>query len=75
MTISTIAAASSGQTPDQALTQVQRKEAVVRLLKSFAGGDPGALSIVNANRYTQRNLRLEDGLEGINKRLASPRKV
>jgi predicted SnoaL-like aldol condensation-catalyzing enzyme len=72
MTISTIAAASSARTPDQALTQVERKEAVVRLLKSFAGSDPGALSIVNANRYTQHNLRLEDGLEGLKKRLASP---
>jgi predicted SnoaL-like aldol condensation-catalyzing enzyme len=64
--------ARSGSVVGEPLTQSGKKEAVVRLLKSFAGGDPDAFFIINAQRYKQHNLRLEDGLEGLKKRFASP---
>src|ERR1700759_338537 len=54
------------------LTQLQKKQAVIRLLKSFAGGDPDAFAIIDPKHYRQHNLRLEDGLEGVQKRFTSP---
>jgi predicted SnoaL-like aldol condensation-catalyzing enzyme len=71
MTASLSCAAIGGAAPDKPLTREQKKVAVVRLLKSFAGGDPGALDVIDPEHYTQHNLRLEDGLAGLNKRLAA----
>jgi predicted SnoaL-like aldol condensation-catalyzing enzyme len=68
LTTSSISAPPSSES----LTQAQKKQAVVRLLQSFAGGDPDAFSIIDPQHYTQHNLRLEDGLEGVKKRFATP---
>jgi hypothetical protein len=58
LTTSSIFASPSSES----LTQAQKKQAVVRLLQSFVGGDPDAFSIIDPQHYTQHNLRLEDGL-------------
>ncbi len=72
MSILLTATSSGAPAAGEPLGQLQKKQAVVRLLKSFAGGDPDAFSIINPQRYTQHNLRLEDGLEGLKKRFATP---
>jgi predicted SnoaL-like aldol condensation-catalyzing enzyme len=41
-----------------------RKNQVIELLKSNETGDPGAVSYVNPNHYTQHNLGVGDGLQG-----------
>jgi len=52
-------------------TEQQKADAVVRLLKSFGGSDPHALDVVDQHRYVQHNPRVEDGLAGLKKRLAT----
>lgn len=48
-----------------------KKAKVVALLKSIETGDTKPVSYVNAERYTQHNLSVEDGLEGFGKALAA----
>ncbi len=71
MSASIISAANIAQALDGPLSLLQKKQAAVRLLESFAGGDPDALDIIDPQHYTQHNLRLEDGLSGLKKRLST----
>jgi predicted SnoaL-like aldol condensation-catalyzing enzyme len=53
-------------------TEQKKTDAVVRLLESLGGRDPHALDVVDQHRYVQHDLRVEDGLVGLKKQLASP---
>ncbi|MGP1515202.1 MAG: nuclear transport factor 2 family protein [Bacteroidales bacterium] len=50
------------------LTQIDNtmnnKEKVVALLKSIETGDPNPIAFINAEKYTQHNLSIKDGLTG-----------
>jgi predicted SnoaL-like aldol condensation-catalyzing enzyme len=53
------------------LSQQQKKDAVVQLLKSLETKDSKALKYVNPDRYIQHNLQVEDGLPGLKRLVAS----
>jgi predicted SnoaL-like aldol condensation-catalyzing enzyme len=67
--LSSITGVEAGQ--GAPFTEQQKADAVVRLLESFGGSDPHALDVVDQHRYVQHNPRVEDGLAGLKKRLAT----
>lgn len=48
-----------------------KKEQVVALLKSIETGDAAPIAFIDAERYTQHNLAIQDGLEGFGAALAA----
>lgn len=48
-----------------------KKEQVVALLKSIETGDTAPIVFIDAERYTQHNLAIQDGLEGFGAALAA----
>ncbi len=48
-----------------------KKEQVVALLKSIETGDATPIAFIDAERYTQHNLAIQDGLEGFGAALAA----
>ncbi len=49
---------------------MSKKEQVVALLKSIETGDTNPIAFINANKYTQHNLAIKDGLAGFGAALA-----
>ncbi len=50
---------------------MSKKEQVVALLKSIETGDTNPIAFINANKYTQHNLAIKDGLAGFGATLAA----
>ncbi|MDY6148689.1 MAG: nuclear transport factor 2 family protein [Porphyromonas sp.] len=50
---------------------MSKKEQVVALLKSIETGDTNPIAFINANKYTQHNLAIKDGLAGFGAALAA----
>lgn len=50
---------------------MNKKEQVVALLKSIETGDLNPIAFINADKYTQHNLAIKDGLEGFAAALAA----
>lgn len=48
-----------------------KKEQVVALLKSIETGDAAPIAFINAQRYTQHNLAIKDGLAGFGEALSA----
>lgn len=51
-------------------TQVSRQQQVIDLLKSIETGDGAPVAVIDANKYTQHNLAVADGLAGFGALLA-----
>ncbi len=47
------------------MPELTLREKAIAVLQSIATGDPGAFAYINANHYTQHNLSLPDGVQGI----------
>ena len=54
-------------TTNTPIDTMTNKEKAVAVLVSLETGDPQPVSYINATRYTQHNLAVEDGLEGFGK--------
>lgn len=50
---------------------MSKKEQVVALLKSIETGDTAPIAFINAQRYTQHNLAIKDGLAGFGEALSA----
>jgi predicted SnoaL-like aldol condensation-catalyzing enzyme len=64
------ACASAGITAPRSTTMSQQKQQVVALLKAIETGAAEPVAVINADRYTQHNLGIADGLAGLGAALA-----
>lgn len=63
--------AQKAKTEIKTTETMTKKEQVVALLKSIETGDATPIAFIDAERYTQHNLAIQDGLEGFGAALAA----
>lgn len=70
LTLSTLSIHAQSITTNKAKDMTQ-KEQVVALLKSIETGDTAPVAFINAEKYTQHNLAIKDGLAGFGEALGA----